>query len=423
MSGCPPEASHFCSKETLGRGLCVADPAECNVRVSTRPVPRVPDDTLGLSFGYIDAYLGRSCYSKEEDLVTDYSADIGPGDAIPPKFTFLTYNIWGLAHKAENRHLFDLRLPLLAKTLLDADADLCFLQEMSSYAFERLYPLLRHTYPYASEVPYPAEGSTPVAGRNRQVEVYCFSKMKPRRLRVFGIDGVLGYKDSFMIAEFPNLVVFNLYNQAGSRHSPGQEHKWLHYSRCRYDILNTIHDIIRTSYADSNIILCGDFNFDLDGTLEEWPEKEMLDRMGLIDTFRITNPDDPGLTEDTDLNFMRWNQKLIKKKFRYDGIFASRGPWRTKKSELIGTKFKMLNADESEWFITKMSIGSDPTKLITDIDGLIPINPSDHFGVLTTFISVPSPVPAPAGGYRHRTQRLTASKRRSKKLSISWKRK
>jgi endonuclease/exonuclease/phosphatase family metal-dependent hydrolase len=63
-----------------------------------------------------------------------------------------------------------------------------------------------------------------------------------------------------LVVEYSNLVIFNLYNQAGSRSSPGQELKWIHYSRCRYDILETIYDMIKDSYAEKNSIICGDFN-------------------------------------------------------------------------------------------------------------------------------------------------------------------
>ena len=40
----------------------------------------------------------------------------------------------------------------------------------------------------------------------------------------------------------------------------------------------------------------------------------------LVDTYRTLNPNTTGYTEDTDRNVMRWNQKLIEKHYRYDGI-------------------------------------------------------------------------------------------------------
>jgi hypothetical protein len=275
------------------------------------------------------------------------------------------------------------------------------MQEMSEFAYHELAEPLISKYKFASEAPYPAPGSTPLGkeGRNRSVEVYCLSRYQPSRIRVIGIQGVLDYKNSFMIVEYPNLVVFNLYNQAGSRKSPGQEDKWLHYSRCRYDILETIYDIMIAEFADKNMILCGDFNFDLDGSRSEWPEIAMLrkiKRMGFVDTFRERNPRDPGFTEDTDINFMRWNQKLIEKKLRFDAVIA-RGPWFVRDSRMIGTEMELLDASGSAMFLEHMSDykHGEGKELKGVTDGLIPINPSDHFGVLTKF-GPASPAPSPS---------------------------
>ena len=389
---CPPDAPHFCGKKTLARGLCVTDKSDCNTRVAgLRPVPIVPKNAAGARYGYGDEFLGNSCYVPPTALDFDYDIRFPDGEPIPESFSFLTYNIWGLAKSEHHKALFKYRKELLTSTILEANADICFLQEMSEFAYHELAEPLISKYAFGSEVPYPAPGTRPLGkeGRNRSVDVYCLSRYKPSRIRMVGIQGVLDYKNSFMIVEFPNLVVFNLYNQAGSRLSPGQEDKWLHYSRCRYDILETIHDIMVAEYPDRNIILCGDFNFDLDGSRSDWPEVAMLrkiKRMGFIDTFRSRNPRDPGFTEDTDLNFMRWNQKLIEKKLRFDAVIA-RGPWFVRDSRMIGTEMALLDAAGSAMFLEHMSdykrvVGK---QLKGVVDGLIPINPSDHFGVLTKF--------------------------------------
>ena len=386
---CPPETPYRCPKKTLERGLCVTRKSECGRRISSqRPVPRVPSNTTGQRYGYEEANLGRSCYLRAITANIDYEARYDNGEPVPDSFSFMTYNIWGLAKKEEHRHLFRLRKNLLIQTIRDADADLCFMQEMSEFSYGELAEPLINTYKFASETPYPATGSTSVANRKRSVEVYCLSKYQPSRIRIIGIEGVLGYKNSFMIVEYPNLVVFNLYNQAGSKKSHGQIHKWLHYSRCRFDILQTLYDIMESEFAGQNIILCGDFNFDLDGSRGDWPEVAMLrrfHRMGFVDTFRQRNPHDPGYTEDTDLNFMRWNQKFIEKKYRFDAVLA-RGPWVIHDSRLIGTESQLLDPTESEWFLKHMSEfvpGGEPLR--GTAGDLIPINPSDHFGVLTKF--------------------------------------
>jgi hypothetical protein len=117
------------------------------------------------------------------------------------------------------------------------------------------------------------------------------------------------------------------------------------------------------------------------------------------------NPDDPGFTEDTDFNAMRWNQKLIEKHYRYDGILF-KGAWKPTKSILIGRETECLTHEASEWFINTISEGKNtPDKLWYCKEKTIPINASDHFGVLTTFTQ---------GGGRHRF-RKTRSKQTQQK--------
>ena len=106
--------------------------------------------------------------------------------------------------------------------------------------------------------------------RKRSVDVLVLSKYTPSSVHTFGLRGVLGYTNALIAIKYPNLLVFNLHNQAGSKSSPGQQDKWLHYSRCRYDILESIRDLIDSNFSDmknEQIIICGDFNFNLDGTI------------------------------------------------------------------------------------------------------------------------------------------------------------
>jgi len=393
---CPPETPYLCKKKTLQRGLCVKERSECGVRISRKrsvPGTGAGASELGARYGYAEANLGRSCYLDAAAVTanTDYDIRYEGGEPVPASFSFLTYNIWGLAKKEVNKHLFGLRKNLLVGTILAADADLCFLQEMSQFAYGELEGPLIGRYPYASERPFPAAGTPTPAERRRQVEVYCLSKYQPSRIRMIGIEGVLGYKNSVMIIEFPNLVVFNLYSQAGSRSSPGQEQKWLHYSRCRFDILETIHDIMVRDYHGARMVLCGDFNFDLDGSRADWPEVAMLrkiKRLGFVDTFPHVNPEDPGYTEDTTNNVMRWNQKLIEKHYRFDAVLAK--GLRPTESRLIGTESEELTPEATDWFIEKISECAGDRSQLRGYDaatGRLQINPSDHYGVLTTFSS------------------------------------
>ena len=419
-SQCSEPTPILCDNTTPLRGLCVETAAQCNDRTTvTRAVPKTPENIRGKKYSYIEDFLARNCYFTEETLKVDYDQTFPDGEAVPATFSCMTYNIWGLARTDDQKHLFGLRQPLLEKTIRESGADLLCLQEMSQFSYTQLEGLIRE-YPFISEVPYPAAVARSILERNRAVDTYFLSKYRPSRVTLYGLPGVLGYENCLLVIEFPNLVVFNLYNQAGSRSSPGQEHKWIHYSRCRYDILQTILDMIVRRYSDKSNIVCGDFNFHLDGSLEDWPEIEMLHRYadyGFVDTFRRLNLDEPGFTEDTDRNPMRWNQKLIEKHYRYDGILyrpmGTGSRWNPRKSILIGTTHECLGAADSKWFIEKMSeVKPDELDKLTHCaynrSGklLVPINASDHFGVLTTFSAI-------EGGKR-RKSRKTRRKTRAK---------
>jgi exonuclease III len=397
-----PEGLVFCGPNTLSRGLCVHDQADCNVRSSSaRNVPITPEDAIGAKFAYTEEGLGRHCYYTDTTIKLDFYRSYPDGEPIPDNFSCLTYNIWGLAKNAKLQRLFGLRQSLLEKTLRGSGADMLCLQEMSEFSYAKLAGLISE-YKFASEIPYPAHGTPTAAQRNRGVDVYFLSKYKPSAIYMYGVQGVLGYANALMAIEYPNLVVFNLYSQAGSKSSPGQQLKWLHYSRCRYDILQTIFDLIK-SRPDSDasrkpmcqgkqVIVCGDFNFHLDGDLNEWPEMAMIEKYkedGFVDSFRQIHTDAsavPGFTEDTDLNIMRWNQKLIDKKYRFDAILY-KGHLTPKKSEMIGLDYECLGQADSKWFIENISEAKEDQRhmLARCAGNKIPINASDHFGVMTWF--------------------------------------
>jgi tartrate dehydratase alpha subunit/fumarate hydratase class I-like protein len=135
-----------------------------------------------------------------------------------------------------------------------------------------------------------------------------------------------------------------------------------------------------------------------------WPELEMINKfkkLGFIDTFRSIQADPrSGLTEDTDLNLMRWNQKFKEKMFRYDAIFykPATNPANTYQiaaSEIMGTEVAYLSEENSRWFIDIISEKKDLAlfkglKYNGEKLPLIPINPSDHFGVITSFAKIPA---------------------------------
>ena len=380
---CGKEKPFLCGKYTLAKGLCVESKIQCERRTRRkRKTLNLDSTSKGKNFGYFSDDIGRGCYPPKVKL--DYEKINSLYDSIPESFNLLTYNIWGLATKDKLKKLFKLRKDLLFKTLKNADADMMCFQEMKDYI---------SNYKFASEVPYPANK----VDRNRGVEVYFLSKYTPKRVAIYGLPGVLNYANSMMVIEYPNLVIFNLYSQAGSKTSIGQEQKWIHYSRCRYDLMNNVYDMVRSKYSRNSVLICGDFNFHLDGKRKDWPELDMLEKfksIGFVDTYRKLNKD-PGLTEDTDKNLMRFNQKLIEKHYRFDGVLymPSINGWKPKASEIIGEELKYLSIQDSKWFHDEISEVTKQDKNITALKGVkslksgykLPINASDHFGVLSSF--------------------------------------
>ena len=81
---------------------------------------------------------------------------------------------------------------------------------------------------------------------------------------------------------------------------------------------------------------------------------EKLKTIGFRDTYRVLNRD-AGLTEDTDTNMMRYNQKLIEKHYRFDGIFylPSIDGWKHKKSSVLVRKSDTLAPKTPSGFTMK----------------------------------------------------------------------
>jgi exonuclease III len=399
---CPASTPLLCGSRTLARGLCVATEEECDVRTSGKRaiLQQVVDDATAAaaaSFAYDTENLGRGCYVKPDDLQIDYEKNYEEYDSIPGTFSMITYNIWGLAKNEELKKLFTLRKDLLLDTLIKADSDCICLQEMSEYAYNKLkhYIDAFQEHGFVSEAPYKSIGA-----RGRSVDVYYMSRYRPKRLVIYGIRGVLGYTNCFMVVEYPNLVIFNMYSQAGSVGSVGQEKVWIHYSRCRYDIMNMIYDMIQEKYKERPVIITGDFNFHLDGTEREWPETEMLRKLeddGFIDSWKAKN-DGPGYTENTNENYMRWNHKFMEKMYRFDGIlYKPLGPsWKVHSSQVFGKGVKRLSYADSDWFVKKITSiknWNKPGPKGERLQGVkenskgkrILINASDHFGVRAVF--------------------------------------
>jgi hypothetical protein len=92
---------------------------------------------------------------------------------------------------------------------------------------------------------------------------------------------------------------------------------------------------------------------------------------------------------------MRYNQKLVNKKYRYDGILykPALDSWLPTHSSLMGQEIRYLNQKDSKWFYENVSEALKHGKAVDELKGVkknktgynLPINASDHFGIVTAF--------------------------------------
>ena len=208
---------------------------------------------------------------------------------------------------------FYTRMGSIIENILLSEADIICLQEVGKLTFDLIYPLIQSTYPYFYENPLNFDSSnTGVRGRN--LETVCVSKYPALSFKLFSVEGNLSYNNSMLMIEFDTFVVFNVYLQAGTRNSPGQRDLWFNYSRCRYNEYMSIKNYIDYNHISKPIIVLGDFNTNLNGEPNEWPELKAFGLMNLDDFWLKKYDITSGLTEDTDINHMRWNVKFEEKK-------------------------------------------------------------------------------------------------------------
>jgi len=397
-----------CQKDTLNFGLCMpkSKPDKCNDMNydlnSEIRIPQPDKDKLnseerkyldelkkkGLAKGYIEKNLTNSCYKQNNNpIIFEYNF------IIPTNFSIATINAMGI-YRGNNIDLFnliDLRMKMLGNQLAEYNPTIICFQEMSEVSFDLLYtPQIRKLYPFF----YEHNLSELKTSRNKDIEVFVLSKIPIKKVTIYPLEGNLDYTNSLGVYEFDNLIIINVYMQAGSSSSPGQQFKSLHYSRCRSQQLHFIKSIIDNNSTKPYIIL-GDFNFDLNTTdTNHYPEKAQLDQLEFIDTW-THGTDTSGLTENTDINTLRWNSKFEEKKFRYDAIFyKGNNIGSIKCSEVIFNIPKSLEGEENRWY--ESTILSKPEnrvgqKIRYNKEGSVE-NPiydlfiSDHFGVFAEFI-------------------------------------
>lgn len=304
-------------------------------------------------------------YKRRKDgpeVTLDFTSEI------PEKFKILTQNALGLYRGiygevsepgSANEATYDLmrlRTALFRQFLKVNQPDFICIQE-STRTFIDL--LDKQDIPNDYRYIYPTEEEMirqEANGANATTSM--LSKYPAKKATTYMLQGNSSYYNALGIYEFDNLVIFNVYMQAGSEISPGQKYRWENYARCRRQQLMFIKEKILNITSikpEIGIIVLGDFNFELNsikyrgedsGRAErdtnnhliydpstsdmKWSEHKFLvgpNGLNLNDAYKELYIDDTnklikeGLTENTDINTFRFLGKLEEKALRYDGVF------------------------------------------------------------------------------------------------------
>jgi exonuclease III len=388
---CPNDKPFLCNTLTPNYGLCKRNLLDCRSYTGENeyPIYDINEKRLAaLEFGKIfnyDLYKfnDKDCSKLIINSENSYSFDV------PRQFKIMTYNCWwslkkktGRTEEDEfHREFFEIRIKEIAKIINESNADIVCLQEVGIPTFEILLPLLHNNYPFSYETPFRCDEDDS-GSRGRTLETICFSKYPASNFKLFSVQGNLNYNNSMLMLEYNNLIIFNVYLQAGTRNSPGQKDLWFNYSRCRYNEYMAIGKYIKENNITKPIIVLGDFNTNLNGNMTEWPELRAFKQLKLQDAWLTTYDNTSGYTEDTSINYMRWNVKFEEKIYRIDGIFYSKNKFITNNINILGNepiniddnlqeqfkKFRIPNRENSEYLIRKNDV--------------LQLWPSDHFAVI-----------------------------------------
>lgn len=336
-----------------------------------------------MDFGYVDSYLTKSCkiievlYSKKYNTTFIFNSS--------NVINVCTWNIWGLTkyNKSFLEWSIPKRMDLLIENIIKYDIDILCLQEVSNEIYYYLYSKLNDIMDFYEEG---LDIEKNKSNRNRNLENIFIVKKKyiPIEYVNYSIGGNLGYNNVISVLRFNNAIFYNIYLQAGSKHSVGQEKVAHHYSRCRSEQLTILDELIRSYYnekgdSSQNIFVLGDFNFNLDGTIDDWPELNNL--IEIKAEYNLSDENYKYLnSEDTTINFMRYNMKFIDKIFRYDTILST---CKTRDNMLIGQEEIFLDDKQTEntlkYLIYKYDDNKDKVKY--NKYKKLSLWISDHFGI------------------------------------------
>ena len=381
-----PDNYKLCGNDTNNLNLCIKNKDDCD-SLDTKGITHITDtiNPEATRKGYTVDNLHYNCYLKEGyDNIKNIEYVFKKHTPMKKKFKIATYNIWGIDRSNEKKKLIKQRMPLIVKQIEENDLDIVCFQEMSYTTYSILSKKLKNYKLYETRKKIENFKET------RKHDIECAIAIKkqyiPKKIIIEPLGGNLTYTNSLMIIIFDNLTIYNCYLQAGTKYSPGQEKLYLHYSRCRLQLLEYI--INKIDKTTPSIIL-GDFNIDLNNSITNFPELRTINKLKtklkFIDNWTAKNKTE-GYTENTDTNIMRWNDKFMVKKTRVDGIF-SRG-FIIKDCILIGDKdYIGVKDKEEKEYIINFTPNKDTNKLkrlLINNKKRLPIFASDHYCVAST---------------------------------------
>jgi tyrosyl-DNA phosphodiesterase 2 len=319
-----------------------------------------------------------------ETIINKPTEPNDPKSDHPKKFKIATYNLWGVERFTFT--FIDERAPFIIRSIKKLDADVYCLQEVGPKLFTHLQndDFITKNYHFSD---------VHVNWSQRDVICLTLTKQIPIQTATYRLKGGLFHSD-IIVVTFDDKIVINLNLHPGSKYSPGVV-KTDCYMFCRIEQIKILKQIMsKLDQKSKSVYLCGDFNIDLDGHSSEWPELIFLKNISLIDTWTELKKDDPGFTENTTINEMRWNTKQISKHVRFDGIFyIPNSSTKSASINLFGTEavFKIpfskfatiannLKLDFKKGFVFDGKMGYNDQ----DLDHVNWYS-SDHFGVVAEF--------------------------------------
>lgn len=154
-----------------------------------------------------------------------------------------------------------------------------------------------------------------------KINSLCVSNIFPKKYEFYELPGLLDYyNNSVIYLYYDNFIIANIYLQAGSKMSGKIDIKYLsNFHKYREKKLIEILDKVDEIDYKYKIIM-GDFNYDLIGNDEDWPEGKIMKRSGFENVLK--DKGNECYTEDSENNLLR---KITKpnqvKKVQFDSIY------------------------------------------------------------------------------------------------------